>query len=76
MKSLSEQNKTLWLVTDKPLSKLLTSIISPDRILDIDVIDRWGKKVSKMRSHSHAGTCNTQNTTQKMNENEKFTFFM
>lgn len=44
LKSLFEQNKTLWLVTDKRPSKLLTSIISPDRILYIDVIDRWGKK--------------------------------
>ena len=39
-----EQDKTLWLVTDKRPSKTLTSLIKPSRILQIDVIDRWGSK--------------------------------
>ncbi|TOM51633.1 ABC transporter substrate-binding protein, partial [Vibrio parahaemolyticus] len=38
------QDKTLWLVTDKKPSKILTSLVSPDRILQIDNIDRWGSK--------------------------------
>ncbi|MDF6013557.1 metal ABC transporter solute-binding protein, Zn/Mn family [Vibrio harveyi] len=44
LKAQFEEDKTLWLVTDKRPSKQLQSIISPDRILQIDVIDRWGSK--------------------------------
>ncbi|EKO3848956.1 ABC transporter substrate-binding protein [Vibrio harveyi] len=44
IKAQFEEDKTLWLVTDKRPSKQLQSIISPDRILQIDVIDRWGSK--------------------------------
>ncbi len=42
LKAQFEQDKTLWLVTDKRPSKTLTSLIKPSRILQIDVIDRWG----------------------------------
>lgn len=44
LKAQFEEDKTLWLITDKRPSKQLQSIISPDRILQIDVIDRWGSK--------------------------------
>ncbi|ENO0725334.1 ABC transporter substrate-binding protein [Vibrio parahaemolyticus] len=44
LKAQFEQDKTLWLVTDKKPSKILTSLVSPDRILQIDNIDRWGSK--------------------------------
>ncbi|WP_199450344.1 metal ABC transporter solute-binding protein, Zn/Mn family [Vibrio harveyi] len=44
LKAQFEEDKTLWLITDKRPSKQLQSIISPDRILQIDVIDRWGGK--------------------------------
>ncbi len=44
LKAQFEEDKTLWLITDKRPSKQLQSIISPDRILQIDVIDRWGVK--------------------------------
>ncbi|MHA2861895.1 metal ABC transporter solute-binding protein, Zn/Mn family [Vibrio harveyi] len=44
IKAQFEEDKTLWLITDKRPSKQLQSIISPDRILQIDVIDRWGSK--------------------------------
>ncbi|EXJ40907.1 periplasmic solute binding family protein, partial [Vibrio parahaemolyticus VPTS-2010_2] len=44
LKAQFEQDKTLWLVTDKKPSKILTSLVSPDRILQIDNIDRWGNK--------------------------------
>ncbi|BDR20745.1 ABC transporter substrate-binding protein [Vibrio sp. STUT-A16] len=44
LKAQFEQDKTLWLVTDKRPSKTLTSLIKPSRILQIDVIDRWGSK--------------------------------
>ncbi|GEA24329.1 ABC transporter substrate-binding protein [Vibrio harveyi] len=44
LKAQFEENKTLWLITDKRPSKQLQSIISSDRILQIDVIDRWGSK--------------------------------
>ncbi|EKO3854325.1 ABC transporter substrate-binding protein [Vibrio harveyi] len=44
LKAQFEEDKTLWLITDKRPSKQLQSIISPDRILQIDAIDRWGSK--------------------------------
>ncbi|ODM56808.1 ABC transporter substrate-binding protein [Vibrio harveyi] len=44
LKAQFEEDKTLWLIIDKRPSKQLQSIISPDRILQIDVIDRWGSK--------------------------------
>lgn len=44
LKAQFEQDKTLWLVTDKRPSKTLISLIKPSRILQIDVIDRWGSK--------------------------------
>ncbi|MFH4868593.1 metal ABC transporter solute-binding protein, Zn/Mn family [Vibrio diabolicus] len=44
LKAQFEQDKTLWLVTDKRPSKTLTSLIKQSRILQIDVIDRWGSK--------------------------------
>ncbi|MCG7514918.1 metal ABC transporter solute-binding protein, Zn/Mn family [Vibrio sp. MMH1-50] len=44
LKAQFEEDKTLWLITDKRPSKQLQSVISPDRILQIDVIDRWGSK--------------------------------
>ncbi|HHF3093830.1 TPA: zinc ABC transporter substrate-binding protein [Vibrio diabolicus] len=44
LKAQFEQDKTLWLVTDKRPSKTLTSLIKSSRILQIDVIDRWGSK--------------------------------
>lgn len=44
LKAQFEEDKTLWLITDKRPSKQLQSIISPGRILQIDVIDRWGSK--------------------------------
>lgn len=44
LKAQFEEDKTLWLITDKSPSKQLQSIISPDRILQIDAIDRWGSK--------------------------------
>ncbi|TOE24967.1 ABC transporter substrate-binding protein [Vibrio parahaemolyticus] len=48
LKAQFEQDKTLWLVTDKKPSKILTSLVSPDRILQIDNIDRWGSKGIKI----------------------------
>ncbi|MHA2741632.1 metal ABC transporter solute-binding protein, Zn/Mn family [Vibrio harveyi] len=44
LKAQFEEDKTLWLITDKRPSKQLQSIVSPDRILQIDAIDRWGSK--------------------------------
>ncbi|WP_050937925.1 metal ABC transporter solute-binding protein, Zn/Mn family [Vibrio harveyi] len=44
LKAQFEEDQTLWLITDKRPSKQLQSIISPDRILQIDAIDRWGSK--------------------------------
>ncbi|HDM8155328.1 TPA: ABC transporter substrate-binding protein [Vibrio harveyi] len=44
LKAQFEEDKTLWLITDKRPSKQLQSIISLDRILQIDAIDRWGSK--------------------------------
>ncbi|WP_045413495.1 metal ABC transporter solute-binding protein, Zn/Mn family [Vibrio owensii] len=44
LKAQFEEDETLWLLTDKRPSKTLTSLVSQDRILQIDVIDRWGSK--------------------------------
>ncbi|TOO05476.1 ABC transporter substrate-binding protein, partial [Vibrio parahaemolyticus] len=44
LKAQFEEDETLWLITDKRPSKMLTSLVSRDRILQIDVIDRWGSK--------------------------------
>ncbi|MEF1339833.1 ABC transporter substrate-binding protein, partial [Vibrio rotiferianus] len=44
LKAQFEEDKTLWLITDKRPSKTLISLVSQDRILQIDVIDRWGSK--------------------------------
>lgn len=44
LKAQFEEDETLWLITDKRPSKTLTSLVSQDRILQIDVIDRWGSK--------------------------------
>ncbi|WP_423840883.1 ABC transporter substrate-binding protein [Vibrio mytili] len=44
LKAQFEQDETLWLVTDKRPSKLLTSLIGAERILQIDAIDRWGSQ--------------------------------
>ncbi|GLR05289.1 ABC transporter substrate-binding protein [Vibrio hyugaensis] len=44
LKAQFEEDETLWLVTDKRPSKMLISLVSQDRILQVDVIDRWGSK--------------------------------
>ncbi|WP_104040448.1 ABC transporter substrate-binding protein [Vibrio hyugaensis] len=44
LKAQFEEDETLWLVTDKRPSKTLISLVSQDRILQVDVIDRWGSK--------------------------------
>jgi hypothetical protein len=44
LKAQFEEDETLWLITDKRPSKTLTSLVSQDRILQIDAIDRWGSK--------------------------------
>ena len=44
LKDRFEQDPTLWLVTDKRLSTELTSLVPSERILQVDVIDRWGSQ--------------------------------
>lgn len=44
LKAQFEEDETLWLLTSRRPSKTLISLVSQDRILQIDVIDRWGNK--------------------------------
>ena len=44
LKAQFEEDETLWLLTSRRPSKTLISLISQGRILQIDVIDRWGNK--------------------------------
>jgi hypothetical protein len=44
LKAQFEEDETLWLLTSRRPSKTLISLVSRDRILQIDVIDRWGNK--------------------------------
>ncbi|EDP57826.1 ABC transporter substrate-binding protein [Vibrio sp. AND4] len=44
LKTRFEEDETLWLLTSKRPSKMLLTLVSEDRILQIDVVDRWGNK--------------------------------
>lgn len=39
-----QQDDTLWLITSKKPSALLKSLVPAERIVQIDVLDRWGTK--------------------------------
>lgn len=39
-----QQDETLWLMTSKKPSALLKSLVPVERIVQIDVLDRWGSK--------------------------------
>lgn len=39
-----QQDDTLWLITSKKPSALLKSLVPAERIVQIDVLDRWGNK--------------------------------